>query len=268
MKYKMIFLDIDGTLTNSKKEITPKTKAALIKAQEMGIIAAIASGRPDKGVSKYIKELELERFGGYVLSYNGGRIREMKTGRTVIERSIAPQVFAEAHRFAHVSGVDILTYRGDVILAENAENKYLEIESRINGMSVEIHPDITSAVCFNVPKCLLLGDGDRMSDLEPNLKVKLFGRADVFRSEPFFLEVMPYKTDKAAAIANLCGVLGIEREETMAFGDGFNDVSMISHAGMGVAMENACDAAKKAADFITLSNEEDGIAHALEKFVF
>ena len=79
MKYKMIFLDIDGTLTNSKKEITPKTKAALIKAQEMGIIAAIASGRPDKGVSKYIKELELERFGGYVLSYNGGRIREMKT---------------------------------------------------------------------------------------------------------------------------------------------------------------------------------------------
>lgn len=268
MKYKIIFLDIDGTLTNSEKKITPKTKAALIKAQEAGIIAAIASGRPDKGIKALAEELELERFGGYVLSYNGGRIKEMRTGKLVIERSIAPGIFAEAHRFAHVSGVDILTYRGDVILAENPENKYLEIESRINGMAVEIHPDITGAVCFNVPKCLLLGDGNRMSDLEPNLKVRLFGRADVFRSEPFFLEVMPYKTDKAAAIRNLCQLLGIEREETMAFGDGFNDVSMIEHAGMGIAMENACDAAKNAADFITLSNNNDGIAYALEKLVF
>lgn len=127
--------------------------------------------------------------------------------------------------------------------------------------------NIGEYVDFSVPKCIIAGKGDRMAELEPQLREHLAGKADVFRSEPFFLEIMPYHTDKAISIGELIEKLGIKREETIACGDGYNDVSMIKYAGLGVAMENACDAAKEAADFITLSNENDGVANVIERFI-
>ena len=127
--------------------------------------------------------------------------------------------------------------------------------------------NIDEYVDFSVPKCIIAGNGDRMAELEPQLREHLAGKADVFRSEPFFLEIMPYHTDKAVSIGELIKKLGIKREKTIACGDGYNDVSMIKYAGLGVAMENACDAAKEAADFITLSNENDGVANVIERFM-
>ena len=88
MDYKLIVLDIDGTLTNSKKEITPRTKEALIKIQEQGVYVAIASGRPTPGTKKVAQELELSRFGNYVLSFNGGRVVNCKTGEVVLDKTI------------------------------------------------------------------------------------------------------------------------------------------------------------------------------------
>lgn len=267
MSYKIIFLDIDGTLTNAEKKVTPATKEALFEVQEKGCLAAIASGRPDKGVEGLAREIGLDKFGGFTLSYNGGRVRNFKTGELLVQKNLDEDVFKAVAEFARRCDADVMTYEGDTILAENPENEFIQIESRINGLPVKKVDNIGEYVNFSVPKCIIAGDGDRMAELEIQLKEHLSGRADVFRSEPFFLEVMPYHTDKAVSISELIAKLGISREETIACGDGYNDVSMIKYAGLGVAMENACGAAKEAADFITLSNENDGVANVIRKFM-
>ena len=100
------------------------------------------------------------------------------------------------------------------------------------------------------------------------MKTELSGRMNVFRSEPFFLELVPNGIDKAKSLAVLLDEIGMKKEEMIACGDGFNDLSMIRFAGLGVAMDNAQNITKDEADYITLSNEEDGVAAVVEKFIF
>ena len=91
MKYKLLVLDIDGTLLNNRKEISPRTQAALLKAQQMGVHIVLASGRPTNGVIPIAEKLELNHYGGYILSYNGGQIINMQTGELLFEKRIAPE---------------------------------------------------------------------------------------------------------------------------------------------------------------------------------
>jgi Cof subfamily protein (haloacid dehalogenase superfamily) len=100
------------------------------------------------------------------------------------------------------------------------------------------------------------------------MKAKLQETNEIYRSEPYFLEVLPKGIDKAQTLAVLLDKLGLTKEEVIACGDGFNDLSMVKFAGLGVAMANAQDIVKENADYITLSNDEDGIAHVIEKFIF
>ncbi len=267
MDYKIIFLDIDGTLINSEKVITPKTKKALINAQKCGYRAAIASGRPDHGIIPYAKELEFDRFGGYILAFNGGHIINFKTGETVYKRSLIRNAFVKAYNFAKQNNVDIVTYKNDTILAETTDNEFLKFEAAINKLPVDVVENLPRYVDFEVPKCLMLADGGILEKLEPELRDILLGEAGVFRSEPFFLEIMPENTNKATSAERLIELLGIDRSEAIACGDGYNDVTMLKYAGLGVAMENACEAAKSAADFITYSNDNDGIAYVIERFI-
>ena len=123
------------------------------------------------------------------------------------------------------------------------------------------------AIKFPVPKCLIVGEPQQLELLECKMRDALNGRMNVFRSEPFFLELVPNGIDKACSLKVLLDHLGMSHEQMIAIGDGFNDVSMIKYAGLGVAMSNAQEAVKKEADYITLSNEEDGVAAVVEKFI-
>ena len=129
-------------------------------------------------------------------------------------------------------------------------------------------PNFLEVFDFPVPKCLIVGDPEPLSVLEQKMKQDLEGRMNVFRSEPFFLEITPLMVDKGTALMWLADSLGIRREQVMACGDGYNDITMISEAGIGVAMENAQEPAKNAADFVTLSNDDNGVAAAIKKFAF
>ena len=113
-----------------------------------------------------------------------------------------------------------------------------------------------------------MGDPDELIKTESELSLRLQGRISVYRSEPFFLELVPQGIDKARSLAVLLDELGMTREQMVAMGDGYNDLSMIRFAGMGVAMANALEPVNKAADYITLSNDEDGVAAAVEKLFF
>lgn len=267
MDYKLIVLDIDGTLTNSKKEITPATKAALIKIQEQGVYVAIASGRPTPGTRKVAEELELARFGNYVLSFNGGRVLNYKTKEVVLDKTISAEMAGVLCEEALQHGVGILTYDSECALAGTEVDEYMELEARINSIELKKVGHFKDYVDFPVNKCLMTGEPERMAELEKELKEKYAGKLNIFRSEPFFLELMPKGIDKASVLKNFLPFLGITRDEVICCGDGYNDKTMIEFAGLGVAMANARDEVKEVADYITASNDEDGIVEVVEKFI-
>lgn len=267
MKYKIIFLDIDGTLTDSRKLITEKTRRTIMKAAENGLIIAVASGRPEPGLAYAAGELEMSDIGGYLLPFNGGIIKNAMTGEVIASDTISRETLETAYKTAKKYGIGIITYKEGDIIAADRTDEYIDIESRINGMPVKLTDNFLETVDFAPVKCLLTGEPDVAAKAEKELAELLAGKANVFRSEPFFVEVVPNGIDKAASIKKLTELLGISREEIISCGDGFNDVSMIKYAGLGVCMANGCDAAKAVADYIAPSNDEDGVAEVIEKFV-
>ena len=127
--------------------------------------------------------------------------------------------------------------------------------------------DMKKYVTFPVPKFILTDDGDYLVTVEPKVKAALGKNYRVYRSDPYYLEVLPKGIDKARSLERFLEVTGYRREEMIACGDGYNDLSMIRFAGLGVAMENGVLPVRQAADYITLSNNDDGVAHVVEKFM-
>ncbi|WP_077611241.1 Cof-type HAD-IIB family hydrolase [Clostridium sp. Marseille-P2415] len=267
MDYRMIVLDLDGTLTNRNKEITPRTKEALFELKRQGGVIVLASGRPTYGVVPLARELELQKSGGYILSFNGGRMIDCRTGETVFAKELPVSSNRKIIRMAREHGVNILTYEDDLIVTPDAADEYVCKESAVNKLEVKEVEDMESYVQFPVVKFMMLEEGDYLAMVEPKVKAALGRDYSVYRSEPYFLEILPKGIDKAASLERLLLRLGMGRGEMIACGDGYNDLSMIQYAGLGVAMENAVLPVKKAADYVTCSNDDDGIAHVVEKFM-
>lgn len=268
MNYKMIALDLDGTLTNSDKIVTPETKEALFHYQKHGGKIVLAFGRPTQGIVPIAEELELEKNGGYILAFNGSRIVDCKTGEVMFNQTLNMEQTAKLHALAQKFSVNILTYEGDTIYTEEDQEPYAALEQRITKMPMVKVDDISKAVSMPVNKCLMTGEPEKIAYVEEQVKRAMGDSINAYRSQDFFLELVPQNVDKAASLDSLLKKLKLESTDLIACGDGFNDLSMIKYAGLGVAMSNAHLDIRKAADFITLSNDEDGVAHVLEKFVF
>lgn len=267
MKYKMIVLDLDGTLTNNKKEITPRTKQALMQAQAAGVHVVLASGRPTYGIVPLAEELKLKDNGGYILAFNGGKIIDCTNKKVLFEQRLDEQLVPILFQEAKKAGMEILTYQGEGIAATNKDDEYVQHEAFINKMPVMQYNDFLNQLVYPINKCLIVGDPTPLHELEIRLAKELEGKMDVYRSADFFLECVPLGIDKARALDRLISSLRISREEVIACGDGYNDLSMIRFAGLGVAMANAAKDIQSEADFVTLSNEEDGVAHVIEHFI-
>lgn len=271
LPYSIIALDLDGTLTNSEKNITPRTFDALMKAQREGVRLVLASGRPTFGIATLANQLQLADYGGYVLSYNGGRIIDWCEKTVIFSQVVDQKLVPILYDFAEKAQLPIVTYLPEAILASKNEGEYLAEEARINGMPVVVAQNFVEEamqIAGGSTKFLIPGEPELLIQLESEMKTALSEQMEVFRSAPFFLELPPKGIDKAQSLQRLLTHLGLERESLMAFGDGFNDLSMIQFAGQGVAMANAVEEVKSIADFVTTSNEEDGIAHALEQLLF
>ena len=264
---KMLVLDIDGTLTNSQKEITPETKKAIIAIQERGHKVMLASGRPTPGMRRYEQELELEKYGGYLLSFNGGRIINCRTGEIVYQRVFPSVLVPKMYKFAQKNHCGLVTYFGDKIISAFQPDEYVSIESRINGMKVQMVPNFIDFVDFEVNKLLMTAEDAKAERFESILNEEFGDIISVYRSEPFFIELMPKGVDKASSIDRMLDTVGLTRENIICCGDGYNDVTMIEYAGVGVAMANAQEKVKEKADYITKSNDEDGIVQVIDEFI-
>ncbi|MBD5137677.1 MAG: HAD family phosphatase [Lachnospiraceae bacterium] len=267
MDYRLIALDIDGTLTNSEKQISTPTLEALLDIQQSGSIVVIASGRPAAGVRELADELKLDKYGSYVLSYNGGLVTNWRTKETVYKQTLPQSVIPELYDFAIKNNVGIITYENDIIIAGTSINKYMQLEADITKMEIKQVDNFSEYVSFPVIKCLMSGEPELIEGLEKKLKKKYKSLLNIFRSEPFFLEIVPKNIDKAQSLLRLLSSLGLSSEQMICCGDGFNDISMIEIAGLGVAMENAQEVVKAAADFVTDSNDDNGILRVINKFM-
>ena len=268
MKYKMIVLDVDGTLLTDEQTISARTRATLLKVQQMGVRVVLASGRPTHGVMPLARALELDKNGGFVLSYNGAQIIHVPTGERVFERRIDPQFMAYLERGARKRGFTIFTYREDRIVTSNAQNVHVQHEAKLNGMRVEEAANWAEAVDFSPCKVMLVSDDEAaLVGLEEHWRRRLAGVLDVLRSEDYYLEVVAESVDKSNTLTVLLEKEGIDPTDVVAIGDGVRDVPMLQLAGLGVAMGNAQDSVKACADVVTLTNAEDGVAVALEKAI-
>lgn len=264
--YRAIALDLDGTLTNHEKVVTPKTREALLQASAKGAVIILASGRPTYGIEPVAECLELNKQGGYILSYNGGNIVNAKTGEKLFSQFLPDEVIPELYAYAKEHGHALLGYAGNEIITEMPDDQYVKEESRINKMNIRKVDNLFESLEPHPTKLLMTGDPTLMLKAEEELVEKLGDRMDIFRSAPFFLELVPKGIDKAKSLTRLLTKINLTPADLIAFGDGYNDLSMLKLAGMGVAMENAAPEVRAEADYVTLSNEEDGVAAALEHF--
>lgn len=267
MRKKILAVDIDGTLTNSAKDISPATGAALRRMMERGHKVILASGRPVTGIRRYEQELALERYGGYVMAFNGACMIECETGRKVYERVLPGELLPELYRFARERGCGLATHKGDISVSAFAPDEYVELEARINGMTVVQPEDFVSYVDFGMYKCLMTAEPSRAAQLERELGQRFGDKANIYRSDPYFIEVMPQGVDKGAALGKLLEIMGADWADTVCCGDGYNDISMIRRAGVGVAMANAQPQVRAAADFVAPGNEDDGLVQVIDRFV-
>lgn len=264
---KMLALDLDGTLTNSKKEITPTVRQAIKCAIEKGVHIVLASGRPVPGMINVADTLELDKKGGYVLSNNGSKIVEWKTKTVIFEATVPRQAVVSACNAACKYGVDALVYDEEGLFSENPQARYVEKERFNNSATATKVKNLLEAVVWDPNKMMVVGDPEKLKPALEFLEKELRGIANVFLSEPYFIEITPLGIKKDSALTMLSQKLGIRLSEVMACGDGLNDIPMLEVAGTAVAMENAYAETKKHADWIAPSNEADGVAAAIEKFI-
>lgn len=267
MAYEMIVLDLDGTLTNSNKEITPTTKKALIDIQKRGKKVVLASGRPTPGVTLLADELDFGQYGNYVLAYNGGRIINCATNE-IIYNQLFPREFIPAiYDMVKTYDVDIVTYSDDEIISGLHTNASTRLESHTSQLPIKHVENFAKYVNFPVNKVLLTGEVEVLEHLLPLLRKEFSEHLSIYLSGDTFLDIMPKGIEKANSLKKLLQHLNLTTEQMICCGDGFNDLSMIQLAGLGVAMENAEPAVKEAADFVTKSNDEDGVLYVIEKFM-
>lgn len=267
MEYEILVLDLDGTLTNSEKKITPATRDALIKIQENGKKVVLASGRPTYGVLPLAHELKLNEYGSYILSFNGARITDCHSHNLLFNKTVPDGILPGLFEIVKEFPVDIITYTDDKIISGNTLTKYTELESRINYMPVVQSADFVGDISFPVNKYLLTGEPELIAQLKEKLTAKYHSYLNIYCSDPFFLEIMPQSIDKAYSLQKLLNSIGLTSDQMICCGDGYNDITMIEFAGLGVAMENAQPLVLESADYVTRSNNDEGVLHVIEKFM-
>jgi len=270
MKYLLAAIDIDGTLSNSNKELSGYTVSTIIKAQKLGMRVVIASGRPTRGLAYYADLLQIYDYGGYVMAYNGGQITEWATGNVLFTQSVTIDGIKKAVELARQTKTTIIAYSDKEILTETPGDEFIPRLSRNNRMSIVGVDDFLQTALALAPspvKLLLSCPPDTIDDIVTLFREELKEQMDVFRSADTFVELVPKGIDKGYALEVLAKHLNIHPDQIIAFGDESNDISMLNFVGLGVAVVNATEPAKAAADLIAKSNNEDGVAHVLDTMI-
>ena len=253
MSIKLVAIDIDGTLLNEKREITLEVKEAIAKAVAQGVAIVLCTGRPLPGVKEQLDELDLFQENDYVITYNGALVQQTKSGKIIARHGLTHEDFLEIEVMARRVGSHLHSIDDKAIYTPNRD---------ISAYTIHEASLVKMPLKYRTPE-EMTPDMNLVARLPQAFREKY----TTVKSAPYYFEVLNKEASKGAAVANLAQHLGIAQDEIMAIGDNENDLSMIEYAGLGVAMGNAIPLVKEAANVITTTNDEHGVAEAIKKYV-
>lgn len=265
MNIKLVALDLDDTLLNSGLEISPACIAAIKKARQKGVIVTLSTGRMFKSALPYAQQLDIDV---PIITYQGAWVKNSLSGEVLYYQPVPTLLADRIMTYFRQQGIHFHSYYNDELCIEKSSPQ-ADDYSRLAGVPAHLHDDlIESLQHYDAMKIMAISENEPLllameNELQENFADQLY----ITRSKPFYLEVMSRLAGKAQALELIAAHYGIKRSEVMAIGDSFNDLDMIKWAGWGVAMGNAVEAVKAAADFVTFSNDEEGVTEALNRFV-
>ncbi len=261
MAYKLIALDLDNTLLNAKKEITPANRKAIKAAQEHGVHIVLASGRAFPGIKPLLSSLGLR---DYVVACGGAQV--IDPWENVIHSTYLPPIGAkQVMRWAAVRDIHFQIYLDEGIYYLK-ENQYADLYKKLCTYGGVANPDIMDIETILTSKIIMVDEEEKVQAYEKELRIT-FPEFAYPKSQKGFLEVLSPEATKGNALSFIATKLGIEPAQIIAMGDNSIDESMVKYAGLGVAMGNATQDLKNIANYVCGTCEQSGVAEVINKYI-
>lgn len=268
MSIKLVTIDIDGTLLNEKRQITPEVNEAIQKAKAAGVYIVLCTGRPLPGVQAELSELELTTESDYVITYNGSLIQNVHTGEVIARYGLTLADYIEIEMQARIHGSHVHAINSEMIYTPNRNiGKYTVHEATLVQMPLAYRTPEEMTEDMALIKMMMIDEPDILNRVISELPDSFKEKYTTVKSTDFYYEILNKNASKGNALRTLADHLGIAYEDTMAIGDNENDLSMIEAAGLGVAVGNATDRVKEVADVTVATNDENGVAQAINDYV-
>lgn len=261
--YKLLAIDLDDTLLTDDLEITPATREALAEAAARGVTVTVATGRMFASAVKIARSLELNV---PIITYQGALVKNSHDGKVLYERTVPPGAARRIYEYCRDRGLHLQAYVDDILYARE-DNDKIKAYAELTGTSYVVEPDFDALIRRPQTKLLIIDEPDTLDRARAELAEMVGKETHITKSKARFLEFTHPEGTKGSALRFLAGHTGCSMSETIAIGDSWNDHDMVKAAGLGVAMGNAVEALKEIADFITSSNNEEGVKQVIDRFI-
>lgn len=267
MSIKLVAVDIDGTLVNDQRQVTPDVYEAVQEAQAQGVKVVVATGRPLPGVKNLLRELNLDQGDNYVITFNGALVQHTGTGKDIISEGMSYDDYMDIELLSRKLGVHMHAITMSGIYTANRDiGAYTVHESYLVSMPI-FYRTPEEMADKQIVKMMFIDEPEILDAAIAKLPESFYERFTIVKSAPFYLEILSKKASKGTAVQRLAKELGLSLDQTMAIGDEENDRSMLEAVGNPVVMENGKSELKAIAKYITKSNNDSGVAHALREWV-
>jgi len=267
--YKVAVFDLDGTLLNHDLEISSGNLDAIKKIRELGIKVVIATGRPEQLVKPYMDQLQ---YTDDLIMYNGSVIGHPFKEKRFFSKALDKKTVKEVIEYCEAFDILYMCYTKDMLISkpnfrvEFFEQRNLQLEEKNRSVFKDIGNKEDIYENYEINKILIIEKDDIRFE-QVLIRMNECKNVSIVSSQKGFIDINPLNTSKGDAVRRLTESMKVSKDEIIAFGDQDNDVSMLEYAGFSVAMANASAKAKAAADYITTSNDEDGVAFGLHEHI-
>lgn len=262
--YKLVVIDLDNTLLNDEHKISERNSEMVQKVRSKGIEVIIATGRMYISAKPYLKDLSLKNS---AIVYNGAMVKDIETDKTVYHKPIDKIHAKEIIRDIKNEGLHLNLYQNDKLYVDS-DNKYTKRYEKISGVKAIKVEDLTEMDIVDPTKMLIIEDDPELHlYYQKYLESKYGDIINVTESKKYFIEIGAKDVNKGKTLQQLIKEKDIDKDEIIAIGDSYNDIEMLSYAGIGIAMENAPEKVKNRADMVAPDNEKDGVAVILDKLI-
>jgi Cof subfamily protein (haloacid dehalogenase superfamily) len=264
MDYKLVAVDMDGTLLTPGLEISKETVETVREVIKKGVIFTLSTGRMYLAALPFAKMLELDV---PIITCNGALTKCSRTGDIYDMKLIPQEYLSEIINFCSNAGLSVSIYSDDDIFVQKG-SRNMHIHKQLDHAAPRVVDSFHTLLGSPVIKIMYSGSDPYTLEQQSRRLYEMYrDKVTFYFSLPYFVEIVNKDANKRNALENVAEKFNIKREEIIAVGDNFNDMDMIMYAGLGVAMGNSPQYLKDAADFVTRSNDEDGVRYVLEKFI-